>query len=242
MQVEIMLTVVATSIIQSVFGAGVLLFGTPLLLLFGYEFVDVLIILLPISIAINLSQILKHHAHIDFAFYRNILILTLPLIAIFLFLVTHVRINISLLIGIFLLFIAFREFSASVAQIINRMMAYEKTYFLTMGIVHGLSNLGGSLLTAIVHHKQYEKDVARVTVAASYGTFAVVQLLTLGFFSRQQIDVSVTDTGIYMVVGVLIFMLSDEMLYNQIDREKYQRIFAVFLAISGVLLVLRSLS
>lgn len=242
MPVEIMLTVVATSIIQSVFGAGVLLFGTPLLLLFGYEFVDVLIILLPISIAINLLQILRHHAHIDFAFYRHVLILTLPLIAIFLFLVTHVRINISMLIGIFLLFIAFKEFSAAVAQIINRLMAFEKTYFLLMGIVHGVSNLGGSLLTALVHHKNYEKDVARVTVAASYGTFAVVQLLTLGFFSRQQIDVSFTDTGIYMVVGALVFMLSDEMLYSQIDREKYQRIFAVFLALSGAVLMLRSLS
>ena len=38
---------------------------------------------------------------------------------------------------------------------------------IVMGVVHGLSNLGGSLLTAIVHHKNYEKDVARVTVAAS---------------------------------------------------------------------------
>jgi uncharacterized membrane protein YfcA len=236
-----MLTVVATSIIQSVFGAGVLLFGTPLLLLFGYEFVDVLIVLLPISLAINLLQILMHHAHIDFAFYRNILMLTLPLIAVFLFLVTHVRINISLLIGLFLLFIAFKEFSATVARLIDRMMAFEKTYFLLMGTVHGMSNLGGSLLTALVHHKNYEKDVARVTVAASYGTFAVVQLLTLGFFSSQQIDVSVTDTGIYMVVGALVFMLSDEMLYSQIDREKYQRIFAIFLALSGAILVLRAL-
>jgi uncharacterized membrane protein YfcA len=146
------------------------------------------------------------------------------------------------LIGLFLLFIAFKEFSATVAQLINRMMAFEKTYFLLMGTVHGVSNLGGSLLTALVHHKDYEKDVARVTVAASYGTFAVVQLLTLGFFSRQQIDVSVPDTGIYMVVGALVFMLSDEMLYNQIDREKYQRIFAIFLALSGAVLVLRSLS
>jgi hypothetical protein len=242
MSVEIMLTVAVTSIIQSVFGAGVLLFGTPLLLLFGYEFVDVLIVLLPISVAINLLQILKHHAYIDFAFYRNILMLTLPLIAVFLFLVTHVRINISLLIGLFLLFIAFKEFSATVARLIDRMMAFEKIYFLLMGIVHGVSNLGGSLLTALVHHKNYEKDVARVMVAASYGTFAVVQLLTLGFFSRQQIDVSLADTGIYMVVGALVFMLSDEMLYSQIDREKYQRIFAVFLALSGAVLVLKSLN
>jgi len=84
----------------------VLLFGTPLLLLLGYEFVNVLIVLLPISLAINLLQIAKHHAQIDFAFYRKILLLSLPPIAVFLFLVSHARINISFIIGVFLLFIS----------------------------------------------------------------------------------------------------------------------------------------
>lgn len=236
-----MLTIAVTAIIQSVFGAGVLLFGTPLLLLFGYEFVDVLIVLLPISLAINLLQIAKHHAHIDFTFYRKILLLTLPPIAVFLFLVTHDRVNIGIIIGVFLLFIALKEFSPIVARVIDRMMHYESAYFVSMGVVHGLSNLGGSLLTAIVHHKDYDKDVARVTVAASYGTFALVQLLTLWLFSRQQIDVPVNDNVIYLTVGALIFLLTDEMLYAAIDREKYRRIFAAFLALSGVVLVIRSL-
>jgi uncharacterized protein len=242
MSVEVMLTVVATSIIQSVFGAGVLLFGTPLLLLFGYEFVDVLTILLPISIAINLLQILKDRTQIDFVFYRNIAVLTLPFIAVFLFLVTHARINISLLIGAFLLFIAFKEILPSVARVIDNMMKFEKPYFMVMGIVHGVSNLGGSLLTAMVHHKKYQKDVARVTVAASYCTFALIQLLTLALFSKQQIDVSINQTGIYTIVGVMVFMFSDEVFYAQIDREKYQRVFAVFLAISGLVLLLRSMA
>lgn len=237
-----MLTVVLTTIIQSVFGAGVLLFGTPLLLLFGHEFVDVLVVLLPISIGINLLQIAKHHTLIDFAFYRNILTLTLPLIAVFLFLVTHARINISLLIGVFLLFIACKEYSVAIARILDRMMAFEKTYFLLMGVVHGVSNLGGSLLTALAHHKHYEKDVARVTVAASYATFAAVQLVTLWIFSRQQIDVSINHTAIYMLVGMLVFVLSDEILYSALDRAKYQRFFAAFLAMSGGVLILKSLS
>ena len=62
---EIMVTVVVTAIIQSVFGTGILLFGTPVLLLFDNDFVDVLIVLLPVSLALNLLQILKHHAHMS---------------------------------------------------------------------------------------------------------------------------------------------------------------------------------
>lgn len=39
-----------------------------------------------------------------------------------------------------------------------------------MGVVHGFCKLCGSLLTAMVQY-ELQKGVARVTVAASYGTF-----------------------------------------------------------------------
>lgn len=242
MSVEIMLTVAITAVIQSMFGAGVLLFGTPLLLLLGLPFVEVLTVLLPISLTINLLQIAKHHTQIDFAFYRKVLVLTLPPIAIFLFLITHVRINIGLIIGPFLFLIAMKELSTAAARFVDRLMRYETAYFVVMGIIHGVSNLGGSLLTALVHHKQYPKDVARVTIAASYATFALIQLLTLSLFSSQQIDMAVYDNVIYLTTAALIFALTDETLYRQIDREKYRRIFAGFLALSGLILFMKGLS
>ncbi|MDD1635898.1 MAG: hypothetical protein LUQ06_06350 [Methylococcaceae bacterium] len=71
MATNIMLIVAVTPVTQSMFGAGILLFGTPLLLLFEYEFIDFLIVLLSISLAINLLQIVQHHAHVDFAYYRK---------------------------------------------------------------------------------------------------------------------------------------------------------------------------
>ncbi len=241
MLAHIMLIIVLTSAIQSMFGVGVLLFGTPLLLLFGHQFVDVLILLLPISLIINTLQIVQHHAQIDFKFYQKILCLTLPPVAIFLFLVTHLRINIGIIVGLFLLLIAFKEFSPVIARIINRMMQHEVVYFVSMGVVHGLSNLGGSLLTAIVHHKNYQKDVARVTIAAAYGTFAVVQLATLCLFSEQSINVSLNQNLIYLSVGGIVFLLMDATFYRQVDSSKYRHIFALFLAVSGLVLILKAI-
>jgi uncharacterized protein len=242
MPVDILLTVAATSIVQSVFGAGVLLFGTPILLLLGYEFVDILIVLLPISIAINLLQISKHHAHIDRDFYLKVISLTLPAIAVSLILVTHARINVGFIVGVFLLVIALKEYFPTVTRGIDALMKYEAGYFVGMGVVHGLSNLGGSLLTALVHHKGYEKDVARVTVAVSYATFAVVQIITLVLFNTHPITGPFWNTGIFVVTGALVFMLTDEMLYAHLDRDKYTRIFAGFLAVSGTMLLLKSLN
>ena len=241
MSADILLTIVATSIIQSIFGAGVLLFGTPLLLLLGYNFIDALVILLPISLIINAMQIGQHRAYIDLDFYRKILWLTLPPIAVFLFMVTHSRVNIGLLIGAFLLFIALKEFSAEIARTIGSLMKYEKAYFVLMGVIHGLSNLGGSLLTAVVHYKGYPKDKARVTVAASYATFAAVQLATLFAFNREQIDIPFSINIVYMIVACMVYTLANEMLYLQISQSKYQRMFSIFLAMSGILLIGKSL-
>lgn len=242
MSPEILLIVSVTAVIQSLFGAGVLLFGTPLLLLLGYPFIDLLIVLLPVSLTINTLQILKHHAHIDFGFYRKIVLLTLPPIGLFLFWVTHYRLNIAVLIGLFLLIIALKEFSSGITRLIDELMRYETAYFVTMGIVHGLSNLGGSLLTALVHHKNYDKDVARVTISACYGTFALLQLTTLWLFNIPKIAPAIYENVIYLTVGALVFAMTDETLYTQIDREKYRRIFAGFLGLSGLVLIVKGLS
>jgi uncharacterized protein len=241
MSLEIMLIVAVTAVIQSIFGAGVLLIGTPVMLLLGYDFVDILIVLLPISIALNVMKMTKYHAHIDLALLRKVMLLALPPIAVFLFLVTHVRINIGLIIGPFLLFIAFKSISATVEQILDRLMAYENVYLLTVGMVHGTSNLGGSLLTALIHHKHYPKDVARVTIAACYCSFAIVQLLTLGVFSRQEIDIPLFGNIIYILVAAVIFELIDATFFDQIEQEKYRHIFAGFLAFSGLVLITKSL-
>ncbi len=241
MTAHIIFIIILTATIQSMFGVGVLLFGTPLLLLFGHEFVDVLFLLLPISLTINLLQISQHRRQIDFAFYRKILLLTLPPIALFLFVVTHWRINISVVVGLFLLLIALKEFSPLIARTINRMMHYEAIYFVLIGVVHGLSNLGGSLLTALVHHKNYEKNIARVTIAATYGTFAVVQLVTLSLLSAQTIHISVYDNLIYLGIGAIVFLLTDATFYAQMDSGKYRQIFAVFLICSGLTLILKTI-
>jgi len=58
LEFNIVIGVVIASVVQSIFGVGVLLFGTPILMLHGYEFSDILTTLLPISIAISFSQIL----------------------------------------------------------------------------------------------------------------------------------------------------------------------------------------
>ena len=45
-------------VFQSIFGIGLLVFGTPTLMILGYQYSDILSVLLPISCSISLIQIL----------------------------------------------------------------------------------------------------------------------------------------------------------------------------------------
>jgi len=240
MAIDVLLIIAVTSFIQSLFGVGVLLFGTPLLLLVGYDFIDAIIILLPISIIINLIQIAKDYRNVDFDLYKKILLYTIPLVVLFLFLVTQVRINISFLVGIFLLTVALKDYSKKVNTFIQSTLKHEKIYLGVMGIIHGMTNLGGSLLTAIVHNKDYKKQITRVTIAISYATFAVFQILTL-LISGYDFNIQFLGVGIYLLVGIGVFILTERLVYVELNNENYTKFFGLFLFISGMMLVVKSI-
>lgn len=240
MPVDILLTVVATSVIQSIFGVGVLLFGTPLLLLLGYGFVDALGVLLPVSIAISALQVLRHYEDVDAGFYKNVLIYSIPLAVLFLAVVTTVKINIGLVIGPLLIVVALKNFSTAIDGALQSVVKYERIYLMAMGLVHGISNLGGSMLTVIIYSKHYPKNKTRVTAAASYATVAACQLATL-LSIGSDFTVSFADKISFIQIAVVMFLLTEEMLYSGIDNEKYSKIFAMFLFASGVLLITKSL-
>lgn len=240
MFLDILIIVIVTSFIQSIFGVGVLLFGTPLLLLQGYGFIQAVIVLLPISVSINLIQIAKDYRSVDWGFYKKILVYTIPFVVIFLLVVTRLNINIGMVIGLFLLFVAAKDYSLKVNKAIKFLVRYEKVYFSIMGIIHGLTNLGGSLLTAIVHSKGYEKHITRVTVALSYATFATFQIVTL-LVSGYSVDFRLSGIGIYLIPGIAVFLFTEKLVYMEINNENYSKFFAVFLFLSGVLLCVKSI-
>jgi uncharacterized membrane protein YfcA len=238
MSLDVLIIVIITSFVQSIFGVGVLLFGTPLLLLQGYDFIDAVVVLLPISLSINAIQIAKDLRNVDLGFYKKILLYTIPFVIVFLFIVTKFQLNIGIAVGLFLLFVAAKNYSSKINKIIKIFLKHEIIYFVAMGIVHGLTNLGGSLLTAIVHSKEYEKHVARVTVAASYATFAIFQILTLAF-SGYDTEMSFADIAIYLAAGITVFAFTENVVYIAINNEKYAKSFATFLLLSGLLLCVK---
>lgn len=241
MAFDIIVALLITTIIQSVFGVGVLLFGTPLLLLFGYQFLEALTILLPISLSINAIQIARYYREIDKDFYIKVLIYSIPFIVISLYLLTQSSINMSLIVGVFLIFVGLQNYSPKINEMLRILIRYEKTYLVVMGIIHGLTNLGGSLLTAIVHNKQLSKHSTRVTIAAAYASFAVFQIATL-LIAAQHLDVNILNNIAYLIFAIIIYIVAEEAIYVTIDNQQYRIFFSGFLFVSGIVLIVKALA
>lgn len=240
MPIDILLTIVITAVVQSIFGVGTLLFGTPILLLLGYSFVDALGIVLPISIAISLLQVVKHCDYVDTVFYKNVLRYSIPIVILFLALITSIKVNIGLIMGIFLLLVAVKNFSKTIERVLLSIVKYERLYLIMTGLIHGISNLGGSLLTVIIYSKKYSKDTTRVTAAACYLTLALFQLLTL-LAMQTEFTIPYNTKATLVQIGIITFLIIEELLYSNINNDKYNRIFSVFLFVAGLALIGKSM-
>jgi len=231
MEISVISTIILVSAIQSIFGVGVLLFGTPLLLIMEYSFIEALILLLPLSILINLFQIRGNIYNIDKSVYFKVLIYSVPLIIVFLYIISTRDIDVTGIIGVFLIIIAFKS------KIVNQLLSFDKLYFLIMGIIHGLTNLGGALLTAKVFYLDLNKHQKRTTIAISYLTFAIFQLLTLIFLDK--ISNNYLLLVEYTGLGLMTYFIVNRFIFSTLSNKDYEIYFSIFLIASGILLILK---
>ena len=102
--------IIILSIIQSTFGVGLLLIGTPLLLILNYDFFNVLSILLPCSILISILQISSYDAKNNIN--KDVIISSIPLIIFGTFIIFTYKlyINFKLFFGFVIFFVLFVKF------------------------------------------------------------------------------------------------------------------------------------
>ena len=232
---QIIILLIITSAIQSLFGVGVLLLGTPVLLLLGYPFIESLLILLPVSVSINILQISKDYRHVDYKFYKNIVIITIPLIMLFLFLVEKINLDVSFGIGLFLIIISVQNYVKIVKKYLDIWLSYNRYFFVFMGVIHGLTNLGGSLLTAKIYNTDMNRLEKRSTVAISYMTFAVFQIiaiLSLNYIPN-------LSNLYYILTGVSTYLVVNKVVFQKITNASYDMLFAFFLFVSGTSLIVK---
>ena len=239
MAFDILITIFFTAIVQSIFGTGVLLFGTPILLILGYNFQYALIILLPTSILINFFQLKNNFNKIDIQFYKRLFLFSIPFIILFLYFTNSNSIRINLFVGIFLVTIALKENILSINRLMKLLIKYEHLYLMIMGIIHGITNLGGALLSGIVFSKDLSKESKRATIAICYLTFAIFQITTLIIIFNNNNFLNKLNF-IYWILGSVIFFIVEKYIYFRINEKNYIDYSNFFLFVMGLILIIKN--
>lgn len=216
---ELYLVVAIFSAIQSLFGIGLLAFGTPTLLLLNFNFEQALSVLLPCSIAISLMQSINFRKQLDVKSVGDFL--KFAIVPMSLGLILAVSIDIKLFVKVFVG--AVLIFSGAI-KFIPKCLYSLQIYFdrhegkcLTIiGLVHGLSNLGGGLLAALSQHKFKTQAQRLAWISTCYIMFAISQLLILILSGNYYIH----DNYALIAVSFIVYLAFKAIFTNSINASK----------------------
>ena len=241
----ILLVIIIFSIVQSIFGIGLLIFGTPTLLILDFSFVDSLKILLLPSIAINFLQIINqktHNTELVEEFKKSFIYSCLPFLIFGLLIMKFAIdfINLSFLIGLLLLMVSLLRSHSRLNELLsNYLSKYKKVGNIFLGIIHGLTNMGGSFLLILATTAiSDDKTSTKYTVAYCYFIMGVIQYCFISIFFTLNITYM---NFFYIIFPVLIYKTIGNRLFVYIQNYQYQRLITLFIFIYGILLLINQI-
>jgi len=231
----ISLIICLATISQAIFGVGILLWGTPALMLLNYNFIETLGILLPVSLFVSCLQFAPNNSQIDFSFIAKFVKFSICGLIIGLLIVILIPLNLEI-VAAFMLFITFLMRRDQASSRLKFLISKHDTLFMIfLGFSHGVSNLGGSLLVARLSLNKYSSDQYRTTVAAAYSIFAASQLIIL-FSTIGKLTVSVN----YILLATCFYLLTITLIVPRINPKLFYNFISAFILILAIFLILKN--
>jgi uncharacterized protein len=223
------------AVLQSIFGVGVLIFGTPCLLLAGIGFEQVLGILLPASFTISCLQLLLDRGVSikDFKAFSVLLVpTTIAGLAVTLLLAIP---RIEVVVSVVLVATAFFRTSERRRVYLVRLAGrHGKAMLASIGLLHGMTNMGGSLLEAYVSSLHSQKVPLRQNIALGYALLATVQLVALALSDRLHLTLLNLSTA---CVAGLVFLVVGRRCFRTVPEQQYRSLVSVVMVCAAAALI-----
>lgn len=226
------------AIVQSVFGLGLLVFGTPTFLLLGFDFLDTLTYLIPASVTISILQIIDAKTEKP-PISKSLYLLCLPGIAIGLYFAKSAAVGsyLDILIGLALILSAavrqFPQARSILKTVIDRNVAI---YHAVMGIAHGLTNLGGAFLTVFAGSSFSQKEDIRYIIAFYYFCFGVIQLVMLATVLGMGEQIIKHLPGV--AVAAFVYFTFGKAIFLRASNPVFHGVLTLFMLVYGIIVLI----
>ena len=200
------------SLIQSFAGVGVLVLGTPIFLIMGFNIVDIMKILLPISIltSFTCSLIIK-------GFYKNIIpnfntlkyffLICIPSIFVGIQILKHFSdlINFKFLISFIIFLSLFIKIRFKKININNK--RYKKILTFFIGTIHGITNSGGTLLSLFFLNNKKKEAINNIfNIHWFYLLLASIQIIILNLSVTSRISLELNYIYLSLIIITSSFL------------------------------------
>lgn len=222
---EIYILLLILSVIQSLFGVGILLFGTPIMLMMGHEYSEALLYLLPASSALSWSQVFDYRrTKLDGRYRSSFFMICLPLLVLGMIVSTLYDIKWYLGLAVTLMLITSFIIRTSTGLRIRLQKWMKSNLPLAlgfMGTIHGLSNMGGSILTPLVSSLYKDKQKVLAGVSFDYAFMASFQLLALSLLRPELLNWKYAlgapiSLLVRYTVGRKVFAITSDSIYQRL--------------------------
>ena len=228
------------TIFQSLFGVGLLLFGTPIFLFIGYDFGSTLVLLLPISISISFLQIVYQRSSIK-SLVSEYNIFCLPFLVLFLVVAITLRDMVDIRIYVSIILIVTSLIILNKNRIFRRekcLLKYRKVYLILIGSIHGFTNMGGgflSIFSTLVNGG--DRELTRKYISYGYFVMGVIQYTTILFIGLSNIDFR---KWYYIFLALFLFFPSQK-IFNKLNDQLFVKIINYVALTFGIIALIMSL-
>ena len=233
----LVIIIAAFSVVQSMFGVGLLLFGTPTLLLLEYSYSETLWLLLPCSVTISLIQVINDYKLIE-AKKRAIYLVIPTLVLSLTFVVIYTNgINMTRVVGVLLLLIGIIRFSSKLQMLLSSVVKkHIKMYYIIIGVVHGVSNMGGGPLSILMSTIYSKKEIIRANVAFVYLILAIFQLVVLFIISNTSLK---SEVMWLIPISLVSYIFTSKFISTKVNNQKYALFLNIMILAYGILAVIK---
>lgn len=226
-------------IFQSIIGVGVLVLGTPFLLILKFDIVEIFFILLPISIITSLLNLLiinfssKSLDKSTYKEFKKFFIICIPSIFVGLILlkIFNNYLNFKLLVA----FVIFFSISLVILKdkIKFRINFFRISILSIVGIIHGLTNSGGTLMSLAISVNN-KKNYARLNISFFYFVLATFQyfLTTIIFY-----DKFIFPNNYKIVIALVVGVMMGNLINHYLKSKTYKIMVNSLAVISALILI-----
>lgn len=236
----ILITILST--FQTIAGVGILVLGTPILILYGFDILQIMFFLLPLSIfnsTINFFYLykFKKNISIDIKMSRYFFFICIPSVFIGLFFLKKFIniINFDLLICFAIWFVLILSY---VNKQVNFSKNLKKIIIFVAGLLHGVTNSGGSLLSILIIKSYNENvDYKRLQIIFFYFFLASFQLFTVTLIFNKEYFVTFSY---YYILATFFGIIAGNFLANKIRDNQLNNLVKLLAFISSIFLISKS--